>query len=108
MPPWGGIYCVGRGVREMRRGKYVISGGFRVVRFLIFFLLLLLLRTHHPPWLRGGVVLVSHDFRLIDQVADQIWVCENNTVRAEVHRLTVFVYSVPVCVLVCQGGGAEV
>ena len=25
----------------------------------------------------GGVVLVSHDFRLIDQVADQIWVCEN-------------------------------
>ena len=25
----------------------------------------------------GGVVLVSHDFRLIDQVADEIWVCEN-------------------------------
>ncbi len=29
----------------------------------------------------GGVVLVSHDFRLIDQVAKQIWVCENQTVR---------------------------
>ena len=29
---------------------------------------------------RGGVVLVSHDFRLIDQVADQIWVCENKKV----------------------------
>ncbi|KAI8902200.1 P-loop containing nucleoside triphosphate hydrolase protein [Globomyces pollinis-pini] len=25
----------------------------------------------------GGVVLVSHDFRLIRQVAKQIWVCEN-------------------------------
>ena len=29
----------------------------------------------------GGVVLVSHDFRLIDQVAKQIWVCEDQTVR---------------------------
>ena len=29
----------------------------------------------------GGVVLVSHDFRLIDQVARDIWVCENKTVR---------------------------
>ena len=29
----------------------------------------------------GGVVLVSHDFRLIDQVATEIWVCENKTVR---------------------------
>jgi len=28
----------------------------------------------------GGVVLVSHDFRLIDQVADEIWICENQTV----------------------------
>ncbi|KAL2919580.1 ABC transporter ATP-binding protein arb1 [Polyrhizophydium stewartii] len=27
----------------------------------------------------GGVVLVSHDFRLISQVAEQIWVCENGT-----------------------------
>ena len=29
----------------------------------------------------GGVVLVSHDFRLIDQVAKEIWVCENKGVR---------------------------
>jgi len=29
----------------------------------------------------GGVVLVSHDFRLISQVAQQIWVCENGTMR---------------------------
>jgi ATP-binding cassette subfamily F protein 2 len=29
----------------------------------------------------GGVVLVSHDFRLIDQVANEIWVCEDKTVR---------------------------
>ena len=29
---------------------------------------------------KGGLVLVSHDFRLIDQVANEIWVCENGTV----------------------------
>lgn len=28
----------------------------------------------------GGVVLVSHDFRLIDQVAEEIWICEKQTV----------------------------
>ncbi|KAG2585845.1 hypothetical protein PVAP13_6KG414600 [Panicum virgatum] len=28
----------------------------------------------------GGVVLVSHDFRLINQVAHEIWVCENQAV----------------------------
>eukprot|EP00092_Neocalanus_flemingeri_P030360 GFUD01032958.1.p1 GENE.GFUD01032958.1~~GFUD01032958.1.p1 ORF type:complete len:642 (+),score=177.77 GFUD01032958.1:138-2063(+) len=28
----------------------------------------------------GGVVLVSHDFRLIDQVADAIWICEDQKV----------------------------
>ncbi|EDQ84909.1 uncharacterized protein MONBRDRAFT_35317 [Monosiga brevicollis MX1] len=28
----------------------------------------------------GGVLLVSHDFRLIDQVAQQIWIAENETV----------------------------
>jgi len=29
----------------------------------------------------GGVVLVSHDFRLISQVAKTIWVCDKGTVR---------------------------
>merc|ERR1739844_771051 len=29
----------------------------------------------------GGVILVSHDFRLIDQVADTIWICEKQTVN---------------------------
>merc|ERR1712200_399958 len=29
----------------------------------------------------GGMILVSHDFRLIDQVADKIWICENQTVN---------------------------
>lgn len=29
----------------------------------------------------GGVVLVSHDFRLIDQVAKEIWVCEDQGVK---------------------------
>ncbi|CAH2103633.1 unnamed protein product [Euphydryas editha] len=28
----------------------------------------------------GGMVLVSHDFRLINQVAEEIWICENGTV----------------------------
>jgi ATP-binding cassette, subfamily F, member 2 len=28
----------------------------------------------------GGVVLVSHDFRLINQVAKEIWICENQQV----------------------------
>jgi len=29
----------------------------------------------------GGVVLVSHDMRLIGQVAEEIWLCENKTVK---------------------------
>ena len=29
---------------------------------------------------KGGVVLVSHDFRLIDKVAKEIWVCEKKGV----------------------------
>ncbi|XP_050420082.1 ATP-binding cassette sub-family F member 2 [Adelges cooleyi] len=28
----------------------------------------------------GGMVLVSHDFRLISQVAEEIWICENGSV----------------------------
>jgi ATP-binding cassette subfamily F protein 2 len=28
----------------------------------------------------GGVVLVSHDFKLLDQVADVIWVCEDKKI----------------------------
>jgi ATP-binding cassette subfamily F protein 2 len=28
----------------------------------------------------GGMVLVSHDFRLINQVAKEIWVVDNKTV----------------------------
>jgi len=30
---------------------------------------------------QGGVVLVSHNFQLISQVAKEIWVCEDRTVR---------------------------
>jgi ATP-binding cassette subfamily F protein 2 len=29
----------------------------------------------------GGVVLVSHDFRLIDQVAKEIWICDHKQVK---------------------------
>ena len=28
----------------------------------------------------GGVVLVSHDFRLLEQVADTIWVCDEKKI----------------------------
>merc|ERR1719178_561672 len=28
----------------------------------------------------GGLVLVSHDFRLISQVAKEVWVCDNKTI----------------------------
>ncbi|EAL65381.1 hypothetical protein DDB_G0284081 [Dictyostelium discoideum AX4] len=28
----------------------------------------------------GGMILVSHDFRLISQVAKEIWVCDNKTI----------------------------
>lgn len=28
----------------------------------------------------GGVVLVSHDFRLVEQVAEELWVCDNKTI----------------------------
>lgn len=28
----------------------------------------------------GGMILVSHDFRLIDQVAKTIWVCDNKSI----------------------------
>jgi ATP-binding cassette subfamily F protein 2 len=37
----------------------------------------------------GGLVLVSHDFRLIDQVAEQIWVVENKNVsiwKGDIHE----------------------
>merc|ERR1711907_891055 len=29
----------------------------------------------------GGLVLVSHDFRLISQVAQDIWVCDNKSIN---------------------------
>ncbi|GMH90438.1 hypothetical protein TL16_g11769 [Triparma laevis f. inornata] len=29
---------------------------------------------------KGGLVLVSHDMRLIDQVAEEVWICDNKTV----------------------------
>merc|ERR1711885_49639 len=41
----------------------------------------------------GGVVLVSHDFRLIDQVANEIWVCEDKGIRkytGDIHQCTRF------------------
>jgi len=30
---------------------------------------------------KGGLILVSHDFRLISQVAKEIWVCDHKTVK---------------------------
>jgi ATP-binding cassette, subfamily F, member 2 len=28
----------------------------------------------------GGLILVSHDMRLISQVAKEIWICDNQTI----------------------------
>jgi ATP-binding cassette subfamily F protein 2 len=36
---------------------------------------------------QGGLVLVSHDFRLIDQVAKEIWVCDHKTIRRWPHGI---------------------
>lgn len=30
---------------------------------------------------KGGLVLVSHDMRLISQVAKEIWICDNKTIK---------------------------
>jgi len=30
---------------------------------------------------KGGLMLVSHDFRLVEQVAKEIWLCDNKTVK---------------------------
>lgn len=38
----------------------------------------------------GGMVLVSHDMRLISQVAQEIWVVDNNTVMKYVGEIADF------------------
>lgn len=41
----------------------------------------------------GGLVLVSHDFRLISQVAKEIWVCDRKSVqpwKVRLHRKAQF------------------
>lgn len=38
----------------------------------------------------GGLILVSHDFRLINQVAEEIWVCENKTVTKWSHDIAAY------------------
>jgi ATPase subunit of ABC transporter with duplicated ATPase domains len=35
----------------------------------------------------GGLILVSHDFRLISQVAKEIWVCEKKVCPCAVQLL---------------------
>merc|ERR1712176_1064681 len=57
----GGVCLVGRGTQ----GVHQVSGD-RIP----------LPRLNYE----GGLILVSHDFRLINQVAEEIWVCENKTV----------------------------
>ena len=52
----------------------------------------------------GGVVLVSHDFRLIDQVAKEIWICEDKTVR----RWVVVSHHASSCVIMRGQDRAEV
>lgn len=38
----------------------------------------------------GGLILVSHDFRLINQVAEEIWVCEHKTVTKWDHDIIAY------------------
>ena len=38
----------------------------------------------------GGLVLVSHDMRLISQVAKEIWMCDNRTVTKFVGEISDF------------------
>jgi len=38
----------------------------------------------------GGLVLVSHDMRLISQVAKEIWLCDNNTVSKYIGEINDF------------------
>lgn len=38
----------------------------------------------------GGVVLVSHDMRLISQVAREIWLCDNLTVSLRILLFLVY------------------
>lgn len=39
----------------------------------------------------GGMVLVSHDFRLINQVAEEIWICEKGTVT-KVNKIVIKIF----------------
>lgn len=39
---------------------------------------------------QGGVLLVSHDFRLIDRVAKEIWVCRNQMVSKYQHNIKAY------------------
>ena len=38
----------------------------------------------------GGMVLVSHDMRLISQVAKEIWICDNKTVSKYLGEISDF------------------
>lgn len=64
--------------RHSRRGlvidAYFCFVSARSLQSNIYVHALLLLPVSVSP--QGGMVLVSHDFRLIDQVANEIWVCE--------------------------------
>jgi len=51
----------------------------------------------------GGLVLVSHDFRLIGQVANEIWVCDNKTVS--VWKGDIQSYKAHLKKSVCNKGG---
>ena len=47
----------------------------------------------------GGVVLVSHDFRLIGQVANEIWECRDQNVHRWVRNPT---HTRHHCALLCM------
>ena len=56
--------------------RFKMAGG--VVERMLFVYVLGPLRGSST--LCGGVVLVSHDFKLLDQVAEEIWVCDHKAI----------------------------
>jgi energy-coupling factor transporter ATP-binding protein EcfA2 len=55
----------------------------------------------------GGMILVSHDMRLISQVAKEIWLCDNKTVAKYVGEINDFKMQLRSQILAGGDGGAK-
>jgi energy-coupling factor transporter ATP-binding protein EcfA2 len=56
---------------------------------------------------KGGMVLVSHDMRLISQVAKEIWLCDNKTVAKYVGEIADFKMQLRSQILAAGDGNAK-